>query len=392
MTAGRGRYAAMLLPIVAGVALLLATASILHGEKDRSETLPRIMPPVAPPGIAGVIGALGLVEAETEQVNVAASVPGVVVKVEAVPGQRVRAGELLFAQDLRAARAEVAARQADVATAEGMLVQARNAIPGLRAQVAIEEAAVQETELAAREAQDLADVGEGTRAGVTISVRELTRRRSEANVAKARARRARARLEQARAELAQYVNADETGRPGAEPDGPALIVARSVVAQARANLAQAETAERLHSVLAPFDGTVLQVNIRQGEFAAVGPGTTPLVSLGRLDRLRVRVDIEEADIPRFAPGAPGWASPRGKADLRLALTPIRVEPLVVPKLTLGGAVTERVDTRVLRVVYAIDAAGHTLYPGQQMDVFISGVQSPLNTAAPAAGARPGAGP
>ena len=66
-----------------------------------------------------------------------------------------------------------------------------------------------------------------------------------------------------------------------------------------------------------------------------------------------------------------WASPRGAADKRVALTLVRVDPLVVPKQSLTGAGTERVDTRVLRVVYAFDPAAMPAYPGQQMDVFIA---------------------
>jgi hypothetical protein len=45
---------------------------------------------------------------------------------------------------------------------------------------------------------------------------------------------------------------------------------------------------------------------------------------------------------------------------------------VIPKRALTGDNTERVDTRVLQVVYAIEATGATLYVGQQVDVFLSG--------------------
>jgi len=49
---------------------------------------------------------------------------------------------------------------------------------------------------------------------------------------------------------------------------------------------------------------------------------------------------------------------------------VRVEPLVVPKKTLTGENTERVDTRVLQVLYAIERSDHPVYVGQQLDVFI----------------------
>jgi HlyD family secretion protein len=124
---------------------------------------------------------------------------------------------------------------------------------------------------------------------------------------------------------------------------------------------------------APIDGTVLQVNIRAGEFAPAGVMSTALVVMGSIGTLHVRIDIDEADIPRFRPGAKAWASPRGAARLDIPLGFVRVDPLVVPKRALTGAGTERVDTRVLRVIYAFDPRDLPIYPGQQVDVFIAAV-------------------
>ena len=48
-----------------------------------------------------------------------------------------------------------------------------------------------------------------------------------------------------------------------------------------------------------------------------------------------------------------------------------VEPYVRPKKSLTGSSTERVDTRVLQVVYSFPNGTIPAYVGQQMDVFIS---------------------
>jgi len=50
---------------------------------------------------------------------------------------------------------------------------------------------------------------------------------------------------------------------------------------------------------------------------------------------------------------------------------VRIEPFVVPKRSLTGAPTERVDTRVLQVIFkfAHDPA-RPVYVGQQMDLYI----------------------
>jgi hypothetical protein len=43
---------------------------------------------------------------------------------------------------------------------------------------------------------------------------------------------------------------------------------------------------------------------------------------------------------------------------------------VIPKKSLTGDSTERVDTRVLQVIYRVEDDALPLYVGQQMDVFI----------------------
>lgn len=310
------------------------------------------------------VSAIGLVEAESQQVTIGAPVSGVAVHVNAVPGMRVLADDALLSLDTRAVAAEVATRQADLRAAGSRLAQVRNATASLRAQVEAMEAGVDEAQAALAQAQDLVRMAEGVKLGETISVMEKTRRSSDAAIAKARLAGAQARRLQARAELSQYVGSD-----GA--DGSAVQVATAAVEQARAALLQAETALSLHTVRAPFDATVLQVNIHPGEFVQAGPLSVPLLVLGRLESLRLRVEVEEADLPRLDPKARAWASPRGASDQRFNLRPLRVEPLVIAKTELVGGATERIDTRVLRLLYEIDAAGRTLYPGQQMDVFIA---------------------
>jgi hypothetical protein len=84
----------------------------------------------------------------------------------------------------------------------------------------------------------------------------------------------------------------------------------------------------------------------------------------------VRVDVDERDIPRFQPGAKAVAYPRGSFRRALALRFVRVEPLAISKKALTGENTERVDTRVLQVIYAIEPGQPNVYVGQQLDVFL----------------------
>jgi hypothetical protein len=109
---------------------------------------------------------------------------------------------------------------------------------------------------------------------------------------------------------------------------------------------------------------------RLGEYAQSGPLSTPLMLLGNDDRLHVRVDVDENDAWRFHPCASAIASVRGNPELK---TPVKFEhtdPDVVPRMSLTGDSTQRVDSRVLQVIYSFDRGSIPVYVGQQMDVFI----------------------
>jgi multidrug efflux pump subunit AcrA (membrane-fusion protein) len=123
-------------------------------------------------------------------------------------------------------------------------------------------------------------------------------------------------------------------------------------------------------VKSPIAATILKVDVRPGEFV----GTTrdqELIVLGDIDVLHVRVDIDEQDLPRFQPGLPGRGFVRGDASKPLPLEFVRVEPYAQPKKSLTGSGTERVDTRVLQVIYAIGSTNQTIYVGQQIDVYLN---------------------
>jgi multidrug efflux pump subunit AcrA (membrane-fusion protein) len=146
------------------------------------------------------------------------------------------------------------------------------------------------------------------------------------------------------------------------------------VHQAQAQLAQVQTDIERLTVRALVDGEVLQVNVRPGESVSTQAGQA-LVVLGSVTRLHVRVDIDENDIPRLPTAlekAPARAMLRGDPGRQFPLRYVRVEPYVIPKKSLTGDNTERVDTRVLQVIYALEQSPRRIYVGQQLDVYIEG--------------------
>ncbi len=118
-------------------------------------------------------------------------------------------------------------------------------------------------------------------------------------------------------------------------------------------------------------GQILQIKTHLGEFALGGVVNPPLMLLGEdAPRLHVRVDIDESDGWRLRPGAPAVAFVRSNPELKTPLQFVRIEPYVVPKVSLTGQTTERVDTRVVQVIYSFERAALPVYVGQLMDVFI----------------------
>jgi hypothetical protein len=96
--------------------------------------------------------------------------------------------------------------------------------------------------------------------------------------------------------------------------------------------------------------------------------------IGDVRRLVVRTDVDENDawrVPR-GPAAKSRAVAylRGNRDIGCELQFYRIDPFFIPKKSLTGDSTERVDTRVLQVLYVFDAGDKPIYVGQQMDVFI----------------------
>ena len=163
-----------------------------------------------------------------------------------------------------------------------------------------------------------------------------------------------------------------------EPD---KRLARAAIEQVAAQVKETETELDRLIVRALVDGEVLQVNVRPGEFVGA-PANQALVVLGSTTQLHVRVDIDEYDIPRFVQDATARATLKGHGDGFFPLKFVRIEPYVVPKKSLTGDNTERVDTRVLQVIYAIDCQGKRLFVGQQLDVFIDAGATATTAASP----------
>ena len=149
-----------------------------------------------------------------------------------------------------------------------------------------------------------------------------------------------------------------------------VAIALAQYEAAESQVKQSELLVERLNVKAPKDGTILQVNIREGEYEPLND-TTPPILLGDLSRLQIRADIDEQSASRFHSNLNAFAYPKNNTTLKIPLHFNRVEPYVIPKTSFTGSSDERVDTRVLQVIYTFEEPkDFRVYVGQQMDVFI----------------------
>ena len=198
----------------------------------------------------------------------------------------------------------------------------------LQAQVPPALTRVKESEANLAKVKNRLKVGESLTPGVSISAEDLNNRRFDVSIQEAALASAQAQVEQIKTEIAR------------------------------------------RTVRAPLAGRILQMKTRLGEYAQTGSPSAPLMLLGDDTSLHVRVDIDENDAWRFQRCAQAMVFVRGNPNLKAAVRYERIDPDVVPKVSLTGDSTQRTDTRVLQVIYSFNRAALPVYIGQQMDVFI----------------------
>lgn len=337
------------LPIIAALLLVFAASSVLRSRPSNARDLPPSPPPQA--NFAAEIGGVGLVEPSSEIIAISTPVPGLVTSVYVKAGDRVKRGQPLFSLDDRDLQAEAKLRRAALEVAKTQLEKLEKSprpeeIPPAEARVRAAEVALADANVQLRIIESVTD----RRA---IREEDLQRRRLASKSAQAK-------LDEERASLALL----KAGAWSAD-----LQVSRAQVVQAEQQIRRIEADIERLTITAPIDGEILQCKVRAGEFAQSGQLPTPLMQMGAADRLHLRVDIDEQEALKVRAGAKAVASPRGNGSVRLPIEFVRFEPYVIPKKSLTGDATERVDTRVLQVIYAF-APGAKAYNGQQMDVYI----------------------
>ncbi len=338
------------LPAVAVASLLFATTWTLAQRPVRKPSQPPAPPPEA--ASAETVAAVGLVEPATENIALSCAVSGLVTSLSVKAGDHVRSGQKLFSVDDRDLMADLAAKRAALENARAQLAKLEEEprpeeLPPAQAKVAEAKAQLADAEVQVRLIESVTDPR-------AVKKEDVLRRRLAR-------RAAQARLDQAEKDLALL-------KAGAW--APDKAIARAQVKQAEAAVRQDEVNLGRLTTRAPMDGIILQNKVRLGQYAQCGPLDEPLMVFGGGRERHVRADVDEEDAWRVKAGAAAVAHVRGNSKDEYALEFVRFEPDVIAKQSLTGAARERVDTRVLQVIYRFRDPHSPVFNGQQMDVFI----------------------
>lgn len=400
----------LVLPVAALGAIIFAVSTI--SPKDNpTDTLPAT-PATAPANSTSIVAALGVIEPSSETVSVATELSGVVREVFVKPGDLVGVGAPLFRLDGRALSASLEAQMASAQQARANSAASNSRLPSLQANAVTAAAGIAQAQATLQTALGQVEQAQGRLANARAAseVARLAYADAQARnglfqtISDPRAistderDRARFAMERAKAGYDQALAAVQEAQGGVAVAQGGVSDARARVASARsstqsaqasviegrenakaanAGAAQAGAQARVVAtdldrliVRAPIAGQVLRLNVRVGEFAVAGPLADPLVAMGTVDPLHVRVQIDEEDAARISAGAPAEATLRGDAATRIPLTFVRFEPQAIPKTNLNGG-GERIDTRVVEAIYAFNRGEISAFVGQQMDVFVT---------------------
>jgi len=284
-----------------------------------------------------VAAAPGLVEAVSEEIRVGAQIGGQLREVRVEEGDTVARGQVIAVVANDEYRARVVSAEATLRLREA---DARRIHNGARSQERRDaEAALHEAAAVLDNAT--ADVSRKRElfTETVISRAELDAAEQQLGVARAKADSARERLslvdEGAREEDRDHADAD-------------VALARAAVAEAQALL------EKTY-IRSPIDGTVFRKFRRAGESVST-QFDSPVVTLADRSRIRVRVDVDEADVARLHVGQPAYVTADAFGDRRFTGHIVRVGQMLGRKNVRTDEPTERVDTKILETLVELDAA------------------------------------
>ncbi|MEH0198129.1 HlyD family secretion protein [Caulobacter sp. CCNWLY153] len=296
---------------------------------------------------------------------IAPQLSGYVTKVLVQDFQSVRAGQPLveidrriYGQRLDQARATLAAREADLANSTQAQASREAALAARHADIGSAQAQLERARADMARVADLATDG-------SVSLRERDQARAALRAAEAQVVAAQAGRDIAR----QDVRSVGVSRQGLE----------AAVAAARAALRLAEIDMDNTLVLAPADGQLGQIGVRQGQFVTAG---TQLVSLVPPQRWII-ANFKERQAGRMRPGQPASVTVDALGDRRFHGRIEQISPAtgsefsILPAQNATGNFTKIAQRLPVRIVLDADQPDLSrLRPGMSVEAQVDLAKAP----------------
>ncbi|MEW6131065.1 MAG: efflux RND transporter periplasmic adaptor subunit [Acidobacteriota bacterium] len=297
-----------------------------------------------------LVAAPGRVEPISEEIKVSSEIRGKLQEVRVEEGDLVKRGQIIAVLVNDDYQAEVDSAVAQLKQKEAEL---RRVINGARQQErreawqGVEEAKAQMENAQAEMNRRRALYEKGV-----IAREESDRAEREFKVTKARF--------DAAAERHSFVDdeAREEDRAKAEAE----------VALSRARLDEVKAILEKCFVRAPIDGVILRKHMKSGESVSE-MRENPIVTMADISKLRVRVDVDEADIGKLQIGQRAYVTAEAFAGEKFYGRIVRIGQLLGKKNIRTDEPTERVDTKILETLIELED-GQKLTPGLRVDSFI----------------------
>ena len=345
---------------------ILAGSAAAYYFSITKAALPPVFNPVSDPYVSGIYaeGIVESVQTSGENITMYPEVPGTVREILVAEGQEVRKGQPLIVIDDSVQRATTE-QQKSAADAAHSLMEELKAEPR-KENLDVAEAQVVSAKATLQNAQDQLNKQKAAFESDPRSVSKdaLDTAANTESVAQANLEVAKKQRDLTKAGAWSYDIQNQE---------------KQYAALEKSYLASSALLAK-YTLRAPIDGVVLSLGTvvgnyvsPQGAYESYSQGMTPVLVLGSPQaNLEVRCYIDEILVPRLPPAAKMKAQMtiRG-SNTKVALDYFRTQPLVSPKIELSDQRMERVDVRVLPVIFKVEKPKNVnLYPGELVDVYI----------------------
>jgi len=305
-----------------------------------------------------LVTAPGLLEPVSEEFKIGSELNGRIRSVLVEEGDHVRPGQTI-------ATLENAEFQARLASAEAEVQQKQSALQRLIAGARTEErqiagfqldearAVLRNAEVELKRREQLYKAGD-------VSVEEFERAERDYRVAAARNDEA--------IQNNTLINAD--------PRTDDVAKAQAEVSAATGKVLEAQALLDKTVIRSPISGVVLRKHLKAGE-SLILASHTPIVTLGDTAGLRVRVDVDEADIGKIRVGQRAYVSAQAYGERKFWGRVVRISQMLGKKNIRTEEPTERIDTKILETLIELDEE-YRLPPGLRANSFIIVSEARLN--------------